>query len=215
MTLGIAVFILGCLYFYFKEPKFRKAAHVSAAVFGILILLSCLVGGVWYLKSQHDEKVTAQARQTQVEACIAHSTTAGNDAARNEIKDACESDPSKPLVLDMSASQPVEQPATTKHVHLPKPKHGYAYSTCSRDMMSKEFEHGLITGHINNHELLRVLQVNEYNAEVRTMSREVGWIWHPSDCLTTRAVDFDENIPQSLDGYVFIPSQPTFFPQSK
>ncbi len=119
MTLGIAVFILGCLWFYFKEPGFRKAAHISAAVFGILILLGGLVAGAWYLKSQHDEKTRAaqeQARATQVQACIEHSTPAGNDTARDEIQEACERDPSKPLVLDMSKAVPLADQSAQRFV---------------------------------------------------------------------------------------------------
>ena len=73
MTLGIAVFVLGCFWFYFKEPGFRKAVHIGGAVLGVLVLLGSLSAGAWYLKSQHDEKTKAaqeQARTTQVQGCV-------------------------------------------------------------------------------------------------------------------------------------------------
>ncbi len=90
MTLGIAIFILGCFYFYYKEPGFRKVAHISGAVFVIIVLLGGLTVGTWYLKVQHDGKVKA----AQIQACIAHSTPT---IPADTIKEACESDPSKPL----------------------------------------------------------------------------------------------------------------------
>lgn len=46
MTLGLAIFILGCFYFYSKEPGFRKVAHiavVSAAMITVLAFGTALV----------------------------------------------------------------------------------------------------------------------------------------------------------------------------
>jgi len=57
MTLGIAVFILGCMYFYFKEAGFRKVVHIAGKVLGVLVLLTGLGIGVYYLNAW---RVTAE-----------------------------------------------------------------------------------------------------------------------------------------------------------
>jgi hypothetical protein len=59
MGLGTAVLILGLIYFYFKEPRFRKVVHVCA----IVALCGCIAFGLWYLKTEHDTKVREEARQ--------------------------------------------------------------------------------------------------------------------------------------------------------
>jgi hypothetical protein len=68
MSLAIVILFLGCLWFYFKEPGFRKATHIIGAVLGVLVVLGGLAAGAWYLKTQHDEKVNAAHERNAINA---------------------------------------------------------------------------------------------------------------------------------------------------
>jgi hypothetical protein len=90
MTLGIALVIIFVLYLIDKHNRWTQTLKLVVA----MAVVAGLLFGSMYAYTKYEA--------WRVTRCVAKSTPAGNATAAAETEAACERDPSKPLVLDMS-----------------------------------------------------------------------------------------------------------------
>lgn len=94
MTLGIALIVIFVLYLIDKHNRWRQ-------VLKLVVALAVAAGLLYSSIYAYDRYAT-----WRIARCVAKSTPAGNATAAAEIEAACDRDPSKPLVLDMSKAVP-------------------------------------------------------------------------------------------------------------
>lgn len=116
MTLGIALVIIFVLYLIDKHNRWRQTLKLVI----VLAVAAGLLYGSMYAYAKYEA--------WRVTRCVAKSTPAGNATAAAEIEAACERDPSKPLVLDMSKAVPFNPNAPYKD--LPKNAPDYQKMAC-------------------------------------------------------------------------------------
>jgi hypothetical protein len=97
MTIGIAIVIVAVMYFIDKHNRWMQ---ILKLVVGLAVAAGLIYGSIY----AYDKYAT-----WRIANCIAKSTPAGNETAAAEIEAACDRDPSKPLVLNASASTPLRQ----------------------------------------------------------------------------------------------------------
>lgn len=210
MTLGVAVFILGCMWFYFKEPGFRKFVHVTLKVLAVLVVLSGLGMGGWYLKTQHDEKVQAAQDKAAEEKKAAKLAALCSDweakhpigSPLDKVSDARLDDgravPSITLDPPSGCVGPLESAYSQMESESLKPEpgpwdkyrahpehHSTVWSTCDSDLTSESVEQGINTGHIEKGESAQLLVSNSFGAKIKTDRGEIGWVY-PGNCITTK-----------------------------
>jgi hypothetical protein len=96
VTLGIALVIIFVLYLIDKHNRWSQALKLVV----VLAVAAGLLYGSMYAYAKYEA--------WRVTRCVAKSTPAGNATAAAEIEAACERDPSKPLLLDISKAVPFD-----------------------------------------------------------------------------------------------------------
>jgi hypothetical protein len=99
MTIGVAIVVVAVIYFIDKHNRWMQVLKLVV----VLAVVAVLLYGSIYA---YDKYAT-----WRIAHCIAKSTPAGNAAAAAKIEAACDRDPSKPLVLDMSKAVPFNRNA--------------------------------------------------------------------------------------------------------
>ena len=202
MTLGIAVFILGCMYFYFKEAGFRKVVHIAGKVLGVLVLLTGLGIGVYYLNAwrvtaeQARQEQAEQAKQVQLAAKYASlrdktpcadtlTLWTGEQLFISAFRAECEGyTTSRVATPDELQANPEWRQYLPKMSPAVKVHRNTVWSTCNSSLTSEYIDQGLTTGHIISGEAVTLLESSGYGAKVKNDKGEVGWVYHPS-CIST------------------------------